>query len=121
MEQHHVTIDLSIPYPVLGELERAVREALADSKGPWTVIIRPADTPQSTSDWSVVVTRPGHVWLMRAAGAHQHPQQLLGLIRRSVRPEQFSGDGHGLAGDGHGPGGDGHGPGGEGQHPDGGV
>lgn len=70
---------------VAAELQRA----LEPYDGPWTVRLRPVDSWQGGSGWSVEVTRPGHVWTLRITQQDQDPGMLARYVLEAVRPERF--------------------------------
>lgn len=70
-----------------------LRRALEPYEGPWTVRLRPVDSWQGGSGWSVEVTRPGHVWTLRITEHNQEPETLARYVLDAVRPDRFGGGG----------------------------
>jgi hypothetical protein len=66
-----------------------LRTALAPFAGPWTVRLRPVQSWQGGSGWSVEVVRPGHVWTLRVAEQNQEPPLLARYVAEAVQPERF--------------------------------
>jgi len=75
-------------------LDESIRAALGGYVGPWRVTLRVAEWWEGGQDWCVEVTRPGHVWTMRARANLKDPTALSRYILETVQPEQFGrGDG----------------------------
>ena len=72
-----------------GAVDAELRRALEPYAGPWTVRLRPVDSWQGGSGWSVEVTRPGHVWTLRITEQDQDPATLARYVMGAGRPERF--------------------------------
>lgn len=74
-----------------GAIDQELRRALDPFNGPWTVRLRPVESWQGGSGWSVEVTRPGHVWTLRITEYNQEPSMLARYVVEAVQPERFGG------------------------------
>jgi hypothetical protein len=74
-------------------VDQELRRVLEKFAGPWTVRLRPVETWQGGSGWSVEVTRPGHVWMLRVGENDREPETLARYVTEAVQPDRFPQDG----------------------------